>query len=65
MLKDQVPDPAFQSQQPHASLHAWGRMAEKLCRARGSWGISQEPAEYESAVCPGGQDQRHPGFYQI
>ena len=28
-------------------------------------GVSQQPAEYEPEVCPGGQEgQEHPGLYQ-
>ena len=44
---------------------AWGGVAGNLPGRRGPGGASQQPAEHELAVCPGGQEgQQHPGFYQ-
>ena len=61
----QVLDPALGSQQPHAMLQAWGRVAGKLPGGKGPWGVGRQPAEHEPAVCPGGQEgQWHPGLYQ-
>ena len=61
----QVLGPALGSQQPHATLQAWGGMAGKLPGGKGAGGVGQQLAEYEPAVCPGGQEgQRHPGLYQ-
>ena len=52
--------PALWSQQPHATLQVWGRVAGKLPGSVG-W----QPAEHEPAVCPGGQEgQQHLGLYQ-
>ena len=63
--QDQVLGPVLCSQQFHAVLQAWGRVARKLHEGKGSGGISQQLAEYEPAVCPGGQEsQWHPGLYQ-
>ena len=47
----QRPGPALGSQQPHAALQAWGRVAGKLPSREGSWG-----AEHKPAVCPGAQE---------
>ena len=61
----QVPGPALHSQQPHATLQGWGRVAGKLPKGKGPWSAGQQLAEHEPAVCPGGQEgQQHPGFYQ-
>jgi len=61
----QITGPALESQQPHAMLQAWGGVTGKLPSRKGSWGIGQQLAEQEPAVCPGGQEvQRHPGLYQ-
>jgi len=61
----QVPDPALVSQQPQATLQAWGGVAGELSSRKGSWGVDGQAAEHEPAVCPGGQKgQRHPGLYQ-
>jgi len=63
--QSQVPVPTLWSQQPHAILQAWRRVAGKLPVGKGSWHVGQQPAEQEPAVCPGGQEsQRHPGLYQ-
>ncbi|GAB0210307.1 mitochondrial enolase superfamily member 1 [Grus japonensis] len=60
-----VPGPALGSQQLHATLQAWGRVAGKLPSRKGPGGIGQQLAEYEPTVCPGGQEgQEHPGLYQ-
>ena len=57
--------PALGSQQLHATLQAWGRVAGKLRSRKGPGGVGQQQAEYEPAVCPGGQeDQQRPGLYQ-
>ena len=48
--------PAFQSQQSHAILQAWGRVAGKLCRRKESKGITCQLAEHEPAVFPVGQE---------
>ena len=57
--------PALGSQQPHATLQAWGGVSGKLPSRKGPWGVGRELAEHEPAVCPGGQEgQRHPGLYQ-
>ncbi|NWQ86631.1 TFG protein, partial [Burhinus bistriatus] len=59
----QVPGPALGSQQPHAALQAWGGVARKLPGGEGPGRVGGQPAEYEPAVCPGGQEgQRHPGL---
>ena len=47
---------ALWSQQPHAMLQAWGGVAGKLPGREGPWGVGRQPAEYEPAVCPGGQE---------
>jgi len=36
--QDQMPGPALRSQQPHAMLQAWGRVAGKLPSGKGPWG---------------------------
>ncbi|GAB0186279.1 hypothetical protein GRJ2_001093200 [Grus japonensis] len=46
-------------------LQAWGRVAGRLPGRKGPGHMGQQPAEYESAVCPGGPEgQQHPGLYQ-
>ena len=50
--QNQVLGSALPSQQPHATLQAWGRVAGKVHREKGSGGISQQLAEHEPAVCP-------------
>ena len=63
--KDQVLGPAFWSQQPLATLQTWGRVAGNLPDGKGPWCTDEQSAEYEPAVCPGGQEgQWHPGLYQ-
>ena len=60
-----MPGPALRSQQPCATLQAWGRVAGKLLGRTGPGGAGWQPAEQEPAVCPGGQEgQRHPGLYE-
>lgn len=55
----------FGSQQPHATLQAWRRVAGKLPGGEGPGGAGWQPAEHEPAACPGGQGgQQHPGLYQ-
>ena len=57
--------PALGSQQPRATLWAWGRGTGKLPGGKGPGGVGRQLAEYEPAVCPGGQEgQWHPGLYQ-
>ena len=61
----EVPSPALWSQQPHATLQAWGGVAGKLPSGEGPWGAGRQPAEHEPVVCPGGQaGQQHPGLHQ-
>jgi len=61
----QMLGPALGSQQPHATLQAWGGVAGNLPSGKGPWGVGRQPAEHEPAVCPGGQEgQWHPGLYQ-
>jgi len=61
----QVLGPAFWSQQPQATLQAWGRVAGKLPDGKGPWCTDGQSAEYEPAVWSGGQEgQWHPGLYQ-
>jgi len=61
----QMTGPALGSQQPHATLQAWGRVAGKLPSGKGSWGVGLQPAEHEPAVCLGDQEgQQHPDLYQ-
>ncbi|PKU38619.1 rna-directed dna polymerase from mobile element jockey-like [Limosa lapponica baueri] len=56
---------ALGSQQPHAVLQTWGRVAGKLPDGKGPGGVGQQPDEYELAVCPSGQEgQQHPDLYQ-
>ena len=63
--KGQVLGPAFWSQQPHATLQAWGGVAGKLPDRKGRWCTDGQSADYELALCPGGQEgQWHPGLYQ-
>jgi len=60
-----VSGPAFWSQHPQATLQAWGGVAEKLPDGKEPWGTDGKSAEYEPAMCPGGQEgQWHPGLYQ-
>ena len=47
--------PAFWSQEPQAALQAWGGVAGKLSDGKGPWCTDGQSAEYEPAVCPGGQ----------
>ena len=45
-----------------ATLQAWGGVARKLPDGKGPWCTDGQSAEYEPAVCPGGQEgQWHPG----
>ena len=61
----QVSGPAFWPQQPQASPQAWGGVAGKLPDGKGPWCPDGQVAEYEPAVCPGGQGGRwHPGLDQ-
>ena len=61
----QMPGPALTSQQPHAMVQDWGRVAGKLPSGKGPGGAGQQPAEHEPRVGPGGQEgQRHPGLHQ-
>jgi len=61
----QVSGPAFWPQQPQASPQAWGGVAGKLPDGKGPWCPDGQVAEYEPAVCPGGQGgQWHPGLDQ-
>ena len=46
--------PAIGSQQPHATLQAWGGVAGELPDGKGPWGVGRQPAEHEPVVCPGG-----------
>ena len=48
--------PTFGSGQPQATLQAWGGVAGKLPDGKGPWGTDGQSAEYEPAVCPGGQE---------
>ena len=48
--------PAFWSPQPQAILQAWRGLAEKLPDGEGPWCTDGQSAEYELAVCPGGQE---------
>ena len=55
----------FGPQQPQATLQAWGGVAGKLLDGKGPWCTDGQSAEYEPAVCPGGQEgQWHSGLYQ-
>ena len=47
----QVPGPALGSQQPHATLQAWGRVPGKLPGRKGPGDVGRQPAEHEPAVC--------------
>jgi len=44
-----VQGPAVQSQQPHATLQTWGRVAGKLPGGKRSWGVGGQLAEHECA----------------
>lgn len=39
LQQDHMMGPALRSQQPHASLQAWGRVAGKLCRGKESGAV--------------------------
>jgi len=52
----QVPSPALRSQQPHATLAAWGGVAGKLPSRKGPGDAGRQPADHEPAVGPGGQE---------
>jgi len=57
----QISGPALQSQQPHATLQAYGRVAGELPSGK-DLGVL---VNIEPAVCPGGREgQQHPGLYQ-
>ena len=57
--------PALGSQQAQATLQAWGGVAGELPVGTGPGSAGRQLAEYEPAVCPGGQEgQRHPGLCQ-
>jgi len=46
-------------------LQAWGGVAGRLPGRKAPWGVGQQPAEHEPAVCPGGQvGQWRPGLCQ-
>jgi len=46
-------------------LQAWGRVTGNIPGGKGPWGVGQQPAEHEPAVCLGGQGvQQHPGLYE-
>ena len=61
----QMLGPALGSQQPHATLQAWGGVAGELPSGKGPWGAGRQPADHEPAACPGGQEgQQHPGLDQ-
>ena len=47
-----MPGPALGSQQPHAALQGWGRVAGKPPSRERPGGAGWQPAEYEPAVCP-------------
>jgi len=50
---------------PMQCYRRWGRLAGKLPSGKGSWGVGQQLAQQEPAVCPGGQEsQWHPSLYQ-
>lgn len=69
---DQVLDPVLWSQQLHASLQAWGRVAGRLRGEKESGGVSWQGAEHEPAVTASIQDGltqsiqicSHPGYAQ-
>ena len=45
-----------------ATLQAWEGVAVMLPGRKGPWCTDEQLAEYEPAVCPGGQEgQQHPG----
>ena len=65
LQQGQMLGPAPGSQQPHATLQAWGRVAGKVPGGKRSWGPGRHSTEHEPTVCPGGQEgQRYPGLYQ-
>ncbi|GAB0202760.1 hypothetical protein GRJ2_002741600 [Grus japonensis] len=60
----QVPGPALGSQQPQATLQAWGRVAGKLPGGKGPGGVGQQLTEHKPAAGPGSREgQQHPGLY--
>ncbi|GAB0199231.1 hypothetical protein GRJ2_002388500 [Grus japonensis] len=62
ILQGSVLGLALGSQQPHAAL--LGKSGWKAARQKRTQGVGQQPAEYEPAVCPGGQEgQQHPGLH--
>jgi len=61
--QDQVLDPALWSQQPHALLQAWDRVAGKLHGGKASGYATHQLTEHEPAVCQGDQEGQ-PGLYQ-
>jgi len=46
----QMPGPALESHQPHATLQAGGGVAGKMPGGKGPWGVGRQPAEHEPAV---------------
>ena len=57
--------PALQSQQAHATVQTWGRVAGKLPGAKGSGGVGHQWTEHEPVLCSGDQKgQQHPGLYK-
>jgi len=46
LQQDQVSSPAFQLQNPCASLQAWGRVTGRLCRGKGSGDVSWQLVEH-------------------
>ena len=48
----QVPGPALWSQQPHATVQAWGGVAGKLPGGKGPGGVGQQLAHHEPAAWP-------------
>ena len=55
----------FGHNNPRCPPQAWGGVAGKLPDGKGPWCPDGQVAEYEPAVCPGGQGGRwHPGLDQ-
>jgi len=48
----QVPGPALGSQQPHATLQAWGAVAGKLTGGKGPGGVCRQLAELRGLFQP-------------
>jgi len=49
----------------HNNPQTWGGAAGKLLSGKRSWGVGEQSAEHEPAVCPGDQEaQRHPDLDQ-